>query len=107
MEFLKTKNDELIKLCRNFHVLQLYLFGSQAKGTFRENSDIDLLVYFDKINLLDYADNYFDFFYSLEKLFNKKIDLVSGKALKNPYFIKEIENTKQLIYDINNQKIAF
>ena len=38
----------------------------------------------------------------LETIFNRKIDLVSGKAMKNPYFIKEVERTKQLVYRDSN-----
>ena len=66
---------------------------------FNEKSDLDFLVSFNKnIELLDYADNYFNFLFSLEDLFSRDIDLVTEKSLKNPYFIKELENTKQLIY---------
>jgi len=32
--------------------------------------------------------------------------MVSGKAMKNPYFIAEVEQTKKLVYDHTNQKIA-
>ena len=38
-----------------------------------------------------------DFKYSLEKLFNRKIDLLEEKAIKNPFFKKSIDKTKKLI----------
>jgi predicted nucleotidyltransferase len=77
----------------------LYVFGSVLNEKFNEKSDLDFLVSFNKnIELLDYADNYFNFLFSLEDLFSRNIDLVTEKSLKNPYFIKELENTKQLIY---------
>ncbi len=102
MELIKNELPKVENLCKTYHVTQLYVFGSFARNNFRDDSDIDFLVYFDKnIPLLDYADNFFDFIYSLENLFHRRIDMVSGKAIKNPYFKQEIENTKQLIYDYN------
>lgn len=87
------------KLCKENKVDKLYVFGSVLNEKFNENSDLDFLVSFNKnIELLDYADNYFNFLFSLEDLFSRDIDLVTEKSLKNPYFIKELENTKQLIY---------
>jgi predicted nucleotidyltransferase len=50
------------------------------------------------VDLYDYADNYFDFKYSLEDLFKKEIDLVESKAITNPYFKKTIDQTKLLVY---------
>lgn len=85
----------------------MFVFGSIVKGNYHKDSDIDFLVYFnDDLPLLDYADNFFDFIYDLEKLFERKIDMVSGKAMKNPYFIQEVEKTKKLLYDSFNKKIA-
>jgi len=107
MEIVEDKIFEMYKLCNTYYVSQLYVFGSFAKGNFHSESDVDFLVYFkDNLPLLEYADNFFDFIYELEKLFQRKIDMVSGKAMKNPYFIQEIENTKKLIYDHKNQKVV-
>ena len=42
------KADEVIcevsKLCRDFHAEEVILYGSRAKGTSRERSDIDIAV---------------------------------------------------------------
>ena len=35
---------EVAKLCRNFHAKEVILYGSRAKGTARERSDIDIAV---------------------------------------------------------------
>ncbi|NOZ47158.1 MAG: hypothetical protein GXO79_10310 [Chlorobi bacterium] len=107
MKIIKDKLTDIYKLCQKFHVEQLYVFGSVVKKNEHKNSDIDFLVYFkNNLALLDYADNFFDFIYELEKLFERKIDMVSGKAMKNPYFIQEVEKTKHLIYDRFNKKVA-
>lgn len=36
--------SEVAKLCRNFHAKEVILYGSRAKGTAREQSDIDIAV---------------------------------------------------------------
>ena len=36
--------SEVAKLCRNFHANEVILYGSRAKGTARERSDIDIAV---------------------------------------------------------------
>ena len=61
-------------------------------------SDIDLLVDFLDQDALQYTSNYFQFKFELEKLFNRKIDLLEERALKNPYFIENINQKKQLLY---------
>ncbi|WPO77601.1 hypothetical protein [Flavobacterium sp. KACC 22761] len=47
---------------------------------------------------MDYADNYFDFKFSLEEIFKRPIDLLEEKAIKNPYFKENLNKQKQLIY---------
>lgn len=88
----------IMALCKKHKVNSLYVFGSILSDKFKKNSDIDLLVSFKNIDLLEYADNYFDFLFSLEDLFKRKVDLVTEKSLSNPYFIKSINESKQLIY---------
>ena len=36
--------SEVAKLCRNFHAKEVILYGSRAKGTAWERSDIDIAV---------------------------------------------------------------
>jgi uncharacterized protein len=93
------KSDHLEQLCRKHKVLELYVFGSVVSNSFNEKSDIDFLVYFDaNIPLLEYSDNYFELKFALEDLFGRKIDLVEGHALRNKYFIQEVNGTKIKIY---------
>jgi len=107
MKIIAEHKQEILKLCIKYNVLQLFVFGSIAKGNYSENSDIDFMVYFKPdISLENYADNFFDFIHELESVFNRKIDMISGKAMKNPYFIAEVEQTKKLVYEHTNQKIA-
>jgi len=45
---LSINHDHLVLLCRRYHVASLELFGSRAKGTAVADSDVDLLVTFEK-----------------------------------------------------------
>ncbi len=78
---------------------RLYAFGSVLTDRFSDKSDVDFLYTFkSEIPLLQVADHYFSFQNDLEKMLNRSVDLVSEKDLKNPYFIAEMNSTKQLIY---------
>ena len=36
--------QEIVKLCRSFHAKEVILYGSRARGTAQERSDIDIAV---------------------------------------------------------------
>ena len=95
---LKNQLDTIRSLCKRYRVKTLYVFGSVLTPNFDTYSDIDLLVDFLDQDALQYASNYFQFKFELEKLFNRKIDLLEERALKNPYFIENINQKKQLLY---------
>jgi len=65
---------------------------------FNNESDIDLIVDFSNIDLEDYADNYFDFKFSLQEILNRTVDLLEEKAIKNPYFKQSVTKQRQLIF---------
>ena len=93
------KIPQLVELCKKYRVAKMYLFGSAATDAFNENSDVDFLVSFrSDVGLGEYADNYFDLLFEIEDIFSRKVDLVTEKTLSNPYFIRSVEQTKQLIY---------
>ncbi|WP_276728379.1 nucleotidyltransferase family protein [Capnocytophaga granulosa] len=96
---LKNQLDTIRSLCERYRVKTLYVFGSVLTPNFDTYSDIDLLVDFLDQDALQYASNYFQFKFELEKLFNRKIDLLEERALKNPYFIENINQKKQLLYE--------
>jgi len=91
---------EVKKLCEQFHVAKLEAFGSVLKEDFNpESSDIDFLIEFDNQGRLNYADNFFGLQKSLEDLFGQAIELVVESAVSNPYFKKNINSTKAMIYE--------
>jgi len=85
-------------LCTSHEVEKLYLFGSALGMHFHVKSDLDFLVRFKPIDLLKYADNYFDLKFSLEDLLNRPVDLLEEQSIKNPYFLESLNKSKMLIY---------
>lgn len=97
-KILTERINELKRLCELYRVRTMYAFGSVCTDNFKEDSDIDFLIAFDDLSFDQYTDNYFELHYKLQDLFNRQIDLLTENSLSNPYFIKGIEQTKQLIY---------
>jgi len=86
-----SKNYILLKLKelkpnlkKEFAVSEIGLFGSFSDGTFSEESDIDLLVELER----PIGWKFFSLELYLEKVFNRKVDLVTKSALK-----ESIKNT--------------
>ncbi len=99
MTLLDKYSYDIHKLCKNHKVKKLYAFGSVLTDQFSETSDVDFIVDFDNIvDTASYADNYFDFKFSLEDMLNRPVDLLEEKAIKNPYFKKAISEKRQLVY---------
>ena len=79
-----------------YHVKELSVFGSAARGEMRPDSDIDLLVEFipeAKVDLFEYSGLMLD----LSKLIGRKVDLVSKKGLK-PLIRASVLNEARLLY---------
>ncbi|MGK6350435.1 nucleotidyltransferase family protein [Parapedobacter sp. DT-150] len=85
LNMLKAKKQELK---RKYHLSELGLFGSYARGDYNDQSDIDILVDFDA--RID-GFQYIRLAHELEDLFNHKVDLVSRKGIK-PSYLPFVEN---------------
>jgi uncharacterized protein len=86
MTSLSTIQDRLRRakphLSQKYHVNTLGLFGSVVRKDFTDQSDIDIVVDFNKpigIEFVDLANE-------LEMLLNRKVDLVSKDGIKPKYF---------------------
>jgi predicted nucleotidyltransferase len=65
-----------------YGLTELALFGSFSRNEQTKNSDIDLLVDFDKTPGL----NYFDMLYDFDDLFEIEVQVISKKAIKPKYY---------------------
>lgn len=98
MKIIENNIQRIITLCKKHKVSKLFAFGSVLTDRFNDNSDVDLLVNFEGVDLYDYADNYFDFKDALSDVFGREVDLLEDNAVRNPILRKNIDNTKFLIY---------
>ena len=97
--FLQERLPEIKKLMVQYHVTTAYAFGSVCTDKFNEQSDVDFLISFDEnLEPLERGELWWELYYSLKKTLNRKIDIVTIKSLQNPYFIEELNNTKEIIY---------
>ncbi len=98
MNIVDSNIGKIKDLCGEHNVSKLFVFGSVLTNKFSNTSDIDFVVDFNKIDLYNYADNYFHLKSSLEKLFRRPVDLLEDKAIKNPFLRMSIDSTKQILY---------
>jgi len=94
------KQTELATLCEYFGVARLEVFGSASSEEFDpRTSDLDFIVEFrPDQDLGPWMENYFAFREALTALVGYPVDLVMSSAMKNPYFIREANRSRRLIY---------
>jgi predicted nucleotidyltransferase len=91
--------DELAKVCDAYGVKRLEVFGSAFRSDFDPSeSDIDFLVEFSDEHQLSPFERYFGLKEALERLFQRPVDLVEERAIRNPYFREAIEQDRTLVY---------
>jgi hypothetical protein len=96
---IEQNKSNLQQLCRQFGVKRLELFGSAATGKFNEQtSDLDFLVDFLPTDPARHAHSYLNLLVALEDLLGRKVDLLEVKAIKNPYLMESINQTRIELY---------
>lgn len=91
-KIIKKISSESAFIRKKYHVKSIGVFGSVARGEDTTNSDVDILVEFEKpIGFFDFMrlENY------LSEVLKKKVDLVTKRAVK-PAVKKEI--LKETVY---------
>jgi predicted nucleotidyltransferase len=97
--FIQDKLPELVKVCKRRRVRRLALFGSAGTEHFDPAaSDLDFLVEFVRLSPAEHAENYFGLQEDLERLFGRAVDLVELAPIRNPYFLKVVEDTQVPVY---------
>ena len=98
MEKLKASFEAIRKACEQFQVKELYVFGSVLTESFKDDSDLDFLVVIGNSFPKGAFEQYFGLKELLEKTCGRAVDLVSYDAIRNPFFMEEIEKTKKVLY---------
>ncbi len=87
-------------LCKDYGIARLELFGSAARsGDFGDASDANFLVEFAP-GVEAGLDEFFGakVALELELELGRSVDLVEPAALRNPYLIKSINRSRELVY---------
>lgn len=84
LNVLKSHKNEIKS---KYNVKKIGIFGSYAKGLQNEESDVDVLVEFQKPSF----DNFMELSFYLEDLFHKKVDLLTPNSL-SPFMKTSVEN---------------
>ena len=97
-EIIERNREEIAALCRKHGVQQLDLFGSAVTGAFDEgSSDLDFLVTFDRPEE-GILYRYLDLAEDLERLFHRKVDLLTERSVGSREFRADIERQRTPIY---------
>lgn len=94
-------SEQMLQTIREYFATQpverAWLFGSYARGEEREDSDVDLLVTFDKdakVGLFQYVH----IINELKSRLNKDVDMVVDGTLL-PFAVESANHDKKLIYE--------
>lgn len=96
---IKASSTQIAQFCQRWNIAEFALFGSVLRDDFHSDSDIDVVVGFSGEHSLTWDDR-IQMQKEIEALFERKVDLVNKKYLKNPYRRHEILRTRQVIYAI-------
>lgn len=99
VDLIEQHRAELLELCRKYDVHRLDVFGSALREDFDPcRSDLDFIVMFNNFNVTNAADRYLGLLVDLEDLFGRQIDLVSYRAIRNPFFKQVVDQTRVNLY---------
>lgn len=97
MQGLPIPTQGLESLCRRWKIQQFSVIGSVLRPDFRADSDVDVVVTFqpdatwDLFDIVRLRDE-------LALLFGRSIDLIEEHAVRNPYMLASIRQTKRVLY---------
>ncbi len=93
---IESIRERIASICDELFLIRLDLVGSAAREDFTAESDIDVLVSFGGNERL--FERYFELKERLEEVFERAVDVIEERALKNPYFKQAIEKDRVRIY---------
>lgn len=91
---------EIAALCRRYRVRRLEVFGSAARGDDFDpaRSDIDFLAEFETQGEAPTLAEYFELRDGLARVTGRPVDLVMAGAIRNPYILADINQSREVIY---------
>jgi predicted nucleotidyltransferase len=97
--FITSRLDDIRLLMEKHKVSKGYIFGSAVTGNFNDSSDVDVLIEVDEtLDPAELGGHLWDLQFDLEKTLGRKVDLLTSRSLRNTFFIKSVNATKELVY---------
>ncbi len=98
--------DTIAKLCREYGIRKLDVFGSAVTGAFDPaSSDIDLIVDLGKYER-GVSRRYFRFADALERSLGHRVDLLTEEQIRNPCFRERVEDQRINVYTARDSEAA-
>ena len=100
IELIEKHRAELNELCRKYRVKTLEVFGSATDGTW-DAAQAAIWIFsssFSPKQPSGPSEGFFDLRDELQQLFGRKVDLVMPGAIRNPYFLKAVNQQRQVLY---------
>jgi predicted nucleotidyltransferase len=96
---IRRARSELAAICLRHNVRRLDLFGSAVGSDFDPaTSDLDFLVEFGPFPKGGYSEHYFGLIEDLKALFGHPVDLLVARAVRNPYLLQNINQTRESLF---------
>ncbi|HZW10715.1 MAG TPA: nucleotidyltransferase domain-containing protein [Phycisphaerales bacterium] len=89
--------ERIGEFCRKWGIQEFSLFGSVLRDDFRPDSDVDVLVAFERGRTASLED-WLDMLDELRGIFGREIDLVERRRVTNPFRRYEILTNRRVIY---------
>jgi len=91
--------NQIAEACRGFGIKRLSLVGSAARGDDRDDSDVDLIVEFERIGRGSPLLQYMGAKERFEEVFHRKVDLIERTAIRNQRFLSSVLEDQVLLYE--------
>jgi predicted nucleotidyltransferase len=100
---VKDNKDKIMALMIEHKIVKAYLFGSAlSDDNFTDESDTDFVINFrEGLDSLENGELWWSLYYKLKDLLKREVDLLIERSLKNVYFIKELNTTKELFMKVS------
>ena len=103
---IERHKHQIADLCELYRVERLDLFGSAAMGEFDEaESDFDFIVRFENPTERGIAHRYFELAEQLETVLGCRVDLLTDRVFRNPFFAQSVQETRIKVYEQGSQEI--
>lgn len=89
--------EGLAEFCRRWKITELSLFGSALREDFGPESDVDVLVKFEQGAAWDF-DHWDQMTVELESIFDRPVDLVEQRWIRNPFMRHSILTSRRVVY---------